>query len=166
MEIKNGVMDTLDYFGNIDNLGNMLMQFFSAADYRLDTEAVTIKQMATRRAAENLYRTMALCAAGRLLVMLENPVSRKVKSYWALYEKLEASVDQSDPAMYRAIQNMRIAASRELAARGLDAELVRHIAAPAPLLYLARYLGCDNERLRQLNRPADSFVMRGDVIYV
>jgi prophage DNA circulation protein len=166
MEIKNSVMDTVNYFSNLDNIGNMLLQFFSAANYRLDTEAVTIRQMATRNAAENLYRTMALCAAGQLLVRLEDPTYEQVKSYWALYERLEAAVDQSSPAVYRAVQDMRMAAAGELAARGLDAELVRHIGTPVPLLYLAHYLGCDNEKLRRLNRPADSFVMQGDILHV
>jgi hypothetical protein len=166
MEIKNGGMDTWDYFSNPDNLGNMLVQFFSADNYRLDTEAATAKQVAAKKAAENLYRTMALCAAAQILVRLENPTYEKVKSYWTLYERLEAGVDLSSPAVYRAVQDMRTAAARELAARSLDAELVRHIGTPVPLLYLARYLGCDNETLRRLNRPADSFVMQGDVIHV
>jgi prophage DNA circulation protein len=166
MEIKNSVIDTYNYFGNLDNMGNMLVQFFSASGYRLDTEAVTVKQMATKTATENLYRTMSLCAAAQILVQLENPTYQRVKSYWSLYEKLEAVVDQSDPAVYQAVQNMRIAAAKELAARSLDAELIRYISTPAPLLYLAHHLGCDNEKLRALNRPADSFVMRGDIKYV
>jgi hypothetical protein len=166
MEIKNSGADTYNYFGSLDNMGNMLLQFFSAGNYRLDTEAVTVKQVITQEAAENLYRTVALCAAAQILVQLEDPTYQQVKSYWALYEKLEAGVDHADPAVYRAIQDLRIAAARELAARRLDTELTRYINAPSPLLYLAHYLGCDNEKLRKLNRPADSFVMRGDVIYV
>jgi hypothetical protein len=35
-----------------------------------------------------------------------------------------------------------------------------------PLLYLALYLGCDEDTLRRLNRIADSFVVEGSVIYV
>jgi hypothetical protein len=132
----------------------------------LDAEVVTVKQMANKTASENLYRTMCLCAAGQLLVRLEAPSYQQARSYWALYEKLETGVDQSDPAVYRAVQNMRIAAARELAARSLDAEMVRHINEPVPLLYLAHHLGCDNEKLRELNKPEDSFVMRGAVSYV
>ena len=166
MEIKNSAGDTASRFRTRDNMANTLTQFLSAAGYRLDTEAVTVKQAATKAAAENLYRTMSLCAAARLLVRLETPTCQQAKNYWALYEKLEAGVNQSDPAMYRAIQNMRTAAAGELAARSLVTELVRHITVPVPLLYLARHLGCDNEKLRQLNKPADSFVMLGDIIYV
>jgi prophage DNA circulation protein len=166
MEIKNSAADTVSWFGTPDNISNILMQFLSAFAYRLEAEAVTAKQIVTKESTENLYRTMALCAAGRLLVRLENPTYQQAKNYWALYEKLEAGVNQSDPAMYRAMQDMRIAAARELAARSLDAELVRHINAPVPLLYLAHYLGCDSDKLRRLNKPADSFVMRGGVIYV
>jgi prophage DNA circulation protein len=164
MEIKNSADDTASYFR--DNFKNILSQFLSKSNYSLDTEAATVKQTITREASENLYRTMSLCAAAQIFVQLESPTYQQAKNYWALYEKLEASVDQSNPAIYRAVQNMRIAAVRELAARNLDTELVKHIAVPVPLLYLAHYLGCDNEKLRQLNKPADSFVMSGEVIYV
>ena len=166
MEIKNSAGDTVSLFRTRDNMTNILMQFLSASGYRLNTEAITVKQTIAKETTENLYRTMSLCAAARLLVRLENPTCQQAKNYWALYEKLEASVNQSDPAMYRAIQDMRIATSRELAARGLVTELVRHVNVPVPLLYLAHHLGCDNEKLRALNKPADSFVMQGDVRYV
>jgi hypothetical protein len=165
MEIKNSIDDTVSWFMT-RNAANILAQFLSKSDYRMDTEAVTAKQVLGKKETENLYRATSLCAAARLLVRLENPTFQQAKNYWALYEKLEAGVNQSDPAMYRAVQNMRIAAAGELAARGLNAEMIRHINAPVPLLYLAHYLGCDNEKLRLLNRPADSFVMRGDVIHV
>jgi hypothetical protein len=101
-----------------------------------------------------------------IMPQLESPTYRQAQNYWALYEKLEASIDQSDPAVYRAIRNMRIAVSAELAARSLDTELTRRISTPVPLLYLALHLGCGNETLRTLNRPEDSFVMKGDVRYV
>jgi prophage DNA circulation protein len=166
MEIKNSAGDTASYFRTRDNTANTLMQFLSKSDYRMDTKAATVKQMISKNATENLYRAMSLCAAGQILARLENPAYQQTRSYWALYERLEASVDQSDPAMYRAIQNIRIAASRELAARSLNAELMRRINVPVPLLYLAHFLGCDNETVRRLNRPADSFVMRGDIRYV
>jgi prophage DNA circulation protein len=166
MEIKNSAGDTLSYFSTRNNTAKTLTHFLSASNYRLDTEAVTVRQAITKEASENLYRTMALCSSAQLLVRLETPTYQQAKSYWALYEKLEAGVDQADPAVYRAVQDMRIAAARELASRSLDAELVRHIATPVPLLYLAHHLGCDNEKLKELNRPADSFVMQGDVKYV
>jgi prophage DNA circulation protein len=166
MEIKNSAGETVAYFRTRDNVANILLRFLSSADYRMDIEAVTVKQAATKEAMENVYRTMSLCTAAQMLVRLGNTTYQQVASYWALYEKLEAGVNQTDPAMYRAIQDMRIAVARELATRSLDEELVRHISVPAPLLYLAHALGCDNEKLRQLNKPSDSFVMQGDVNYV
>jgi hypothetical protein len=165
-EITNSAGDTAAYFTTRDNTRNALINFLSGGGYRLDVEAVTVKQVITKTASENLYRTMSLCAAGQLLVQLGSPSYQQALNFWTLYERLEASIDQTDPAIYRAIRDMRIAAARELAARSLDTELSRYISAPAPLLYLAHYLGCDNEKLRQLNKPADSFVMRGNVSYV
>jgi hypothetical protein len=166
MEIKNSAIDTAAYAATRDNTRNALINFLSGGEYRLNVEAVTVKQMITKEAAENLYRTVSLCAAGKILARLENPTYQQAVSYWALYEKLEAGVGQSDPSVYQAVQNMRIAVSGALAARSLDTELVRYISVPAPLLYLAHYLGCGDEKLRDLNRPKDSFVMRGDIRYV
>jgi hypothetical protein len=166
MDIKNSALETAAYFFRSANVKHVLLSFLSQADYRLDTEAVTAKQMINKRVSENLYKTMCLCASGQLLVRLEDPSYQQARSFWTLYENLEAGLDQSDPAVYRAIRDMRIAAAGELAARSLDAELIRHINTPVPLLYLAHHLGCDNETLRQLNRPEDSFVMRGDIRYV
>jgi prophage DNA circulation protein len=166
MDIKNSVGDTAAYFTSRDNTRNALLQFFSNGNYTLNLEAVTVKQTTTKRAVENLYRTMSLCIAGQMLVRLESPTYQQVKNYWSFYEKLEAGVDQSNPAVYRAVEDMRIATARGLAARSFDAELVRHIGVLVPLLYLAHHLGCENEKLRALNNPEDSFVMRGDIIYV
>ncbi|MDR1318190.1 MAG: DNA circularization N-terminal domain-containing protein [Treponema sp.] len=166
MEIKNSAVDAAAYFSGLNGIKNTLLQFLSLDNYRLDTEAVTVKQMITKGAAENLFRTAGLYAAGQILVQLENPTYQQVKGYWELYEKLEASVDRSDPAMYRTLQDLRIAAARELSSRSLDAERSRRISASVPLLYLAHYLGCGDETLRRLNNPADSFVMEGEVRYV
>jgi len=44
--------------------------------------------------------------------------------------------------------------------------MTRHISVAAPLLYLAHYLGCDENKIRELNSVADSFVVEGAVIYV
>jgi hypothetical protein len=44
--------------------------------------------------------------------------------------------------------------------------MTRRISVAAPLLYLAYYLGCDEDKIRKLNSVADSFVIEGDVIYV
>jgi prophage DNA circulation protein len=166
MDIKNSILATVSFFGTRDNAANALLQFLSRASYRLDAGAVTVKQMTTKTAAENLYRAMSLCTAAGLLAQLESPTYQQAQTYWALYENLEAAVDQSDPALYTSIRDLRIAAAGELAARGLDGELVRGIRLPSPLLYLAHVLGCDAETFRRLNRPADSFVMKGEVRYV
>jgi prophage DNA circulation protein len=166
MEIKNSAAETSAYFTTPENVKNAILQFLSAGSFRLDIDAVTVKQAATKDAVENLYYAMSLCAAGHLLVRLDEPAFQTASDFWAQYKNLEAGVNQTNPAVYRAVQNMRIAAVRELAARSLDAELVRRIDTPVPLLFLAHYLGCDNEKLRRLNRPADSFVMQGDIKYV
>jgi hypothetical protein len=164
MEIKNSSLETSLYFHN--NVKNILLWFLSQDNYLSGIEAVTVRQMITRDAVENLFRTASLCAAAGLIVRLEDPTYQQVKNYWTLYQRLEAAVNREDPDIYRAVQDLRISAAGELAARSLDRELVRYLHVPVPLLYLAHYLGCDTEKIRQLNRPADSFVMQGEIIYV
>jgi prophage DNA circulation protein len=166
MEIKNSADTTVAYFRTRDNVKNMLMQFLSAWNYTADTEAVTVKQYAAREAVENLYKTTALGAAGEIMTRLDGVTRRQAQGYWALYQELENSVDQNNPLVFRAVRNMRLAVSRSLASRDRAAELTKYIPRPAPLLYLAHYLGCDGETLRRLNAVADSFVIRGEVIYV
>jgi hypothetical protein len=58
------------------------------------------------------------------------------------------------------------ALARILAGRRLSAEMRRGVSAHVPLLYLAYYLGCDENKIRELNSIADSFIIEGDVIYV
>jgi prophage DNA circulation protein len=149
-----------------DNEKNVLLRFFSASEYTLDIHVATVHQQATKAAIENLYRTAAFSASAQIMAGLESPAYQKTLNYWALLEKLEKSIDKENPAVYTALTDLRIAVSRELAARDLSAELARHFTVSMPLLFLAQYLGCDEDKLRNLNRIADSFVIEGDVIYV
>ena len=165
MEIKNNWDDTKSYFQNSGNYKKMLLQFLSAETYKTDIEAVTVKQHVTKNNIENLYKTTALLTAGQLLVQMDMTY-QEARAYWELYENLESSVDKNDPEIYQAIKEMRIAASRELSIRNLDTELIRTITHPLPLLYLARFLGCTDEKIRQLNFISDSFVISGNIIYV
>jgi prophage DNA circulation protein len=163
MEIKNSAMDAA---GGLRNIQAALMQFLSNNNYTSQAEALTAKQASTKAASENLYKTLSLCAASRLLVRAEDATYARAQGYWALLEALQDSVDQNSPATHQAVQALRIAASRELSARTLAAEKTRHIALPAPILYLAHYLSCEEELLRRLNAVADSFVMEGSLRYV
>jgi prophage DNA circulation protein len=166
-EIKNSVEETIAYFRTRDNIKNALIQFLSKNNYTLNIEAITARQNITKAASENLYRTMAYCAAGQILVQLDNATYQQTQEYWALYEQLEASLDKSDPAMYGAIESMRIATAQELANKDVSVELQKNIQKPVPLLYVAHFLACDDEKLRQLNPGiADSFVLKGNITYV
>jgi prophage DNA circulation protein len=167
MDIKNSAEETAAYSRTPDNVKNVLMQFLSAADYRAGITAVTAKQHAAKTAVENVYKAAALGAAGQLLVRLGSDATyQQTRGYWELYTILENSVDQNNPGVYRAVQDLRHAVTGSFAARRLDAELTRHINLPVPLLYLSRYLSCDDETLRRLNGIADSFFIRGEVRYV
>jgi hypothetical protein len=91
---------------------------------------------------------------------------QKTLTYWNLLQKLETSINKEDSAVYAALENIRITLSLALSSRTLSAEAIRQFSAPLPLLYIAQYLGCDEEKLRELNSIADSFVIEGDVVYV
>jgi prophage DNA circulation protein len=167
IEIKNSGDDTIAYFRTRNNVKNILRMFLSGGNYSMDIEPVTVKQQATKESLENLHRTLSFCMAGEIMVHLEDTTYQQAKGYWALYEQLEASLYKDDPAMYRAIQDMRVATAQELTARNLTIELSKNILNPAPLLYIAHYLGCEDTKIRQLNPGiVDSFVLKGETIYV
>jgi len=147
------------------NEKNVLLQFLSASSFALSSTPLTVRQEAAQRAVENLYRIGAFTAAGAILPRLDAPF-QKTEGYWKLFARLEASIDKNDPAVYAALETVRIHVSRILSAKELSAEKKRHFNVPLPLLYLAQCLGCDEDRLRELNRIADSFAVKGSVLYV
>ena len=144
---------------------SVLLHFLSASSFTLSSAPLTVRQEASQKAVENLYRTAAFIAAGNILAQLDSSF-QKTEGYWKLFEKLESSIDKNDPAVYAALENVRICASRILSARDLSSEKKRRFNAPLPLLYIAQYLGCDEDKLRELNSIADSFVIKGCVLYV
>jgi hypothetical protein len=130
------------------------------------SEAAAVSQEATKKAVENLYRVMAFLASSQIIANMDSLTYQKAQGYWRLIKKLAESIDQENPVMYAAIQDMRGALARKLSRLELSGEMSRNIAVPVPLLYLAYYLGCDEDKIRELNSIADSFVIEGDVIYV
>jgi len=150
-----------------DNERNALIAFLSASAYALSEEpALSVNQEATVAASENLFKIMAFLVSARLIANMDSLTYKKAGGYWRLFEKLEESINQENPAIYTAIQNVHIALSRELSEREISREMTRRISIAAPLLYLAYYLGCDEDKIRELNSIADSFVVDGAVIYV
>jgi hypothetical protein len=155
-----------------NNIQNALLMFLSAASFELDLPAATVREQATKEATENLYRIVSLSAASALLIEFADsggssyPSYQKIAAYLKLLEKLDESISKENPAVYAALEGMRIAVSQRLMEKDLNAELRREVSIPMPLLALAHYLGCDEEKLRELNGIADSFVIQGSVIYV
>jgi hypothetical protein len=161
-----------------NNIQNALLMFLSAASFELDLPSATVQEQTTKEATENLYRMVALSVASALLTEFADsgggeseggssyPSYQKVAAYLKLLEKLDESISKENPAVYAALEGMRIAVSQKLMEKELNAELRREVSIPMPLLALAHYLGCDEKKLRELNSIADSFVIQGSVIYV
>lgn len=195
MEIKNAADETASYFmgsdsdsNNGDTTGggssvssgatteqfikrnekNVLMNFLTATNYELDDEAITEQQYNTKSAVENLYKVVAFGAVAQLLTTLDSTMQtyESQKGLWTLFEKLEDSINKEDSDVYAAVENCRIACAQTLLSCNYDMELTRHIKREMPLLALALYLGCDADRIRALNAVSDSFLIKGDVIYV
>jgi hypothetical protein len=148
-----------------NNEKNVLLYFFSAANYTMDVPAVTVAQQNTKDAMENLYRAGAFCVVCQIFDQTDVSY-QKTTGYWNLLTKLEESVDMSNPVVYQAVENMRIAVSQTLSSKELSAEMTKEFNIPLPLLYVAEFLGCDESKLRELNQIADSFVVRGSIVYV
>jgi prophage DNA circulation protein len=148
-----------------DNEKNALVQFLSASTYTIPAEAVTVSQEATKKAIENLYRTMAFLVSSKIIANMDSLTYQKAGAYWRLIKRLAENIDQESPAVYAAIQDMCSALARKLSGRELSTEMSRRVSL-APLLYLAYFLGCDEDKIRELNSVADSFTVEGNVIYV
>lgn len=182
LEIKNAADETASYFMESDddnentaseqfikrNEKNVMMNFLTASSYELTDEAITEQQYNTKKAIENFYKTVAFGVASQLITQLD-PNSQTYESQqglWSLLEKLEESIDKEDSDVYAAIEEVRIATAETLLSQNYDMELTRKIKKEMPLLALALYLGCDADRIRTLNSVSDSFLIKGDVIYV
>ena len=165
-EIKNATGKTTAFFRITNNEKNALFCFLSEYKYSLPIEAVTVKQVMTKRETENLYKAAALYSAGQLLPDVTAQSYDKTANLFALYERLEGSVDLSEPAVYEAINDLRIAVSKDLAARQLSQELSIALNGTMPMLALAHYLGAEESVLRALNTIEDSFAIEGTVRYV
>lgn len=186
-EIRNAFAETASYFQNISgslegsgyssdseqfakrNEKNVVMNLLTASNYELEEEAITERQWNTKNAVENFYKTVAFGASAQLIVKLDSDDShtfQSIQGLWTLFGKLEESIDKEDSDVYAAVEEARIACAEVLLLQEYDTELTRRIRKEMPLLSLALLLGCDAERVRNLNAIADSFLIKGDVVYV
>lgn len=150
------------------NEKNVLMQFLTAASYELDEEAVTEQQYNTKNAMENLYRTAAFGVCAQLLTKIDASTEtyNRQGGFWKLLEKLEDSINKENSIVFAAVEECRISCAQMLLSLNYDVELTRAIRKSMPLLSLALYLGCDADRIRSLNTVSDSFLIKGDIVYV
>lgn len=165
-EIKNAGEEEAAFFRIKNNEKSVLFYFLSEHKFQLPVETVTTKQVETKKDSENLYKTAALYAAASILPTVPAQSYDKTASLFALYDRLERSVDLEDTEVYGAVMELRRALSKELAAKELSAELSIKLNAGMPLLALAQYLGTEETVLRKLNFIADSFVAEGALHYV
>ncbi|WP_314846996.1 hypothetical protein [Treponema lecithinolyticum] len=165
-EIKNAGDDTIAFFRVKNNEKNTVSCFLANDKYTLPVEAVTIKQEATKTAAEQLYKTASLYAAAMIIPGLDGLTYSQAQNLFALYDRLEKSIDLNAPELYTAVNELRSAVAKELAAKQLSQELVINLHSAMPILAIAKYLGTEVSVLRQINRIEDSFVVLGTVRYV
>jgi hypothetical protein len=149
-----------------DNEKNTLLSFLLSDTYTLSGDTVTAKQTATKAAVENLYKTMAFSVSIQIITQYDFLTHRKATAYWQLFKKLEESINRENPVVYAALQDARTVLSQTLSGKALSREMTRTIPAPAPLLYAAHYLGCDEDKIRELNTISDSFAVEGSLVYV
>lgn len=170
LEIKNSVNSYEDFSSYPApanaNERNVLLQFLSASTFTLEGSTATVPQQNTKEAIEQCYRIGALCMASQIIVQLGVISFQTAHGYWTLLQHLEASINQDNPELYAAIEDVRMSVSQELVAKELSTEVHRTFMIPLPLLAMAQYVGCDADKLQELNRVADSFVIKGEVIYV
>jgi len=164
--IKESAQASGEYFGAQNSKRKTLLNFLSAEKMTLPIETATVQQEETKKATENLYRTISLCAAAKIMGEMEEASRDQMDGYWALYCKLENSINLENPDVYKAVVEMRSILSSKLRQSAMNRELKKKIERPVPLLFLSHYLGCDEERLRAMNVIEDSFLISGEVSYV
>jgi hypothetical protein len=162
----NGAASSNPELPSPDNEKNVLLFFLEAGGFTLSVDTATVSQTATKTAVENLFRTMAFWVSAQIIINYDRLTRRKAEAYWRLMGKLEESVNRENPAVYAALQETRTALSRDLSEKELSGEMTRSIPAASPLLYVAYYLGCDEDKIRELNSIPDSFAVEGGVVYV
>ncbi len=170
------VMDTWDTIQNLwsattdseESAIRVASTFLSASGVSFDDIAVaTVKEQATKAATENLYRTVALYGSAALLPAVPNLTATRAESYVSLFQALEESIDRTDPGLYTAAVELRIALLQELSILGLVREKRVSIVQPLPVLVLAAHLGVTYEQVIRLNpRLRDQFTVTGEVVYV
>ncbi|WP_147613906.1 DNA circularization N-terminal domain-containing protein [Treponema pectinovorum] len=194
LEIKNAVAETASYFMGDDDDGgsessatlssgkkekmsqdframnekNVLVQFLTATTYSFGEETITEQQYNTVSAIENLYKAVSFGVCAQLLTKID-PKSQTYESQsglWSLFEKLEDSINKEDSSLFATVEECRIACAEVLLSFSYDIELKRAIRKEMPLLDLAMYLGCDEDKIRTLNSVSDSFLIKGDIVYV
>jgi prophage DNA circulation protein len=166
VSVEESVNTTIKYFSDRNNKKNAALNFLAARSWTLPFESATAQQEETKKASENLYRIVSLCAAAEIMMSMENVTRSQMDGYWALYIKLENAISLEDPDMYQAIVEMRAALSAKLRQNDITYELKKTLEKPVPLLFLAHYLDCDSDQLRTMNFIEDSFLISGEVSYV
>lgn len=167
IDIKNGITDVENMFSK-RNANNALMQFLTADKYEIDTESVTDAQQRTKESMESFYIIIAFSSASYLMTELSGSgatYDRQI-GHWKLLERLEGSIDKEDTEIYKAVEKLKVECARELLDAGASRDLVKNIKDAMPILSLSLLLGCDEERLREMNVIEDSFLIKGDVMYV
>ncbi|MCL2245072.1 MAG: DNA circularization N-terminal domain-containing protein [Treponema sp.] len=164
--IKESAESVIKYFFSSDNKKNLVMMFLSSESFKIPVEAVTVSQMKTRTSVENLYRTVSLCACAELLIQMDDVTLNEMNGYYVLYLNLENKINLEDPGLYKAIIEMRSALSQTLKQKVMNNEQKKNIVKPVPLLLLAHYLGCNDEKLRAMNLIEDSLLVSGETSYV
>jgi hypothetical protein len=155
-----------NHFSGEKNKRTAMLNFLSASAGTLPVEAATVREDETKKASENLYRAVSLCAACEIMMSMEDATRGQMDGYWALYTKLENSINLEDPNIYQAVTEMRSALSEKLRQSGIVRELKKTLDKPVPLLFLSHYLNCDDSLLRNMNLIEDSFLISGEVSYV
>lgn len=150
------------------NEKNVLMQFLTASSYTLDEETITEQQFNTATAVENLYKAASFGVCAQLLTRTDSGTEtyQSQSGLWSLLEKLEDSISKENSDLFAAIEECRVSCAEMLLSFSHDTEIKRAIRKEMPLLELAMHLGCDAERIRSLNSIADSFLIKGEIVYV
>ncbi|WP_020613100.1 hypothetical protein [Sediminispirochaeta bajacaliforniensis] len=154
--------------GNGDSIYNATLQFISAKSETMnELSPSTFKESATKQAMVALYRHAAFVGAATTLPNVDTISADQIKALYSLFMDLEDSLNVDDPNIYKAVTESRIAVMEQLQEKETWNERSVQLQGGLPMLVVAQLLGCDYDKVEELNSDIDDQLMiTGGIFYV
>ncbi len=155
---------------NAEREGRKLLQtFMSWANYTFDAKPVTSAQAREQMAVSNGMKVLGAIGTSELLPQLKPYSLSDARALYRAIDLIAESLELPGAEQLEALETLRLALREELRDKGwfeLASERRTEIWKPLPSIALAHELGSEEPLLRRMNRPANTWFMGGELLYV